>query len=373
MHEDFYELLGVESEATRDELKRAYREAAREYHPDVNDDDRAGAQFKAVRRAYDVLRDEDERADYDEMGHETYVRKRLGGLPSTSPKRSGGSDGGRSGTASRSTSRSSRDSRDGARGATAGSASDTSSTSSASAGSSNSSASNSSTRSETDGRSHPSREERARHRARRSTTAGRAGGSERVGRSSDTARGGSTRRAYEHRTDQVEEATTATPDRTAALRVRWLAVLAGTLAYLAGVARYVLSSADALAAYVRGVATTPAVASLTADAGLTGSVAFVREAVATPSADLLFPVGVVALPLVLALTVAQYGRGKAWLYVVAALAPVALPAAAGAPTATTLSAVVLLALPVVAAGVFLGDVGRYLLAAGRTDGATDRR
>ncbi|MFC6726960.1 DnaJ domain-containing protein, partial [Halobium palmae] len=98
MHEDFYELLGVGRDATADELKRAYRKGAREYHPDVNDDDRAGAQFKAVRQAYDVLRDEEERADYDRLGHETYVRKRLGGLPSSSPASpSRGSDEGGSG------------------------------------------------------------------------------------------------------------------------------------------------------------------------------------------------------------------------------------------------------------------------------------
>jgi hypothetical protein len=79
--EDFYDLLGVDADADRERIKRAHREQVREYHPDHNDDERADDQFKAVQRAYEVLSDADKRAAYDRLGHEEYVRERLGGDP----------------------------------------------------------------------------------------------------------------------------------------------------------------------------------------------------------------------------------------------------------------------------------------------------
>lgn len=82
MTEDFYDLLEISSDASQDEIKNAYREQVRVYHPDHNDDSRARAQFTAIKKAYDILGDPVERKAYDRLGHETYVAKRTSGLPS---------------------------------------------------------------------------------------------------------------------------------------------------------------------------------------------------------------------------------------------------------------------------------------------------
>ncbi len=65
---DYYETLGVPREAPADDIKQAYRKLARKYHPDVSKEPDAEARFKAVREAYDVLKDADKRAAYDAVG-----------------------------------------------------------------------------------------------------------------------------------------------------------------------------------------------------------------------------------------------------------------------------------------------------------------
>ena len=68
---DYYEVLGVSKNASDDEIKRAYKKMAIKYHPDRNPDDKeAEAKFKEAAEAYDVLRDPQKRARYDQFGPE---------------------------------------------------------------------------------------------------------------------------------------------------------------------------------------------------------------------------------------------------------------------------------------------------------------
>jgi molecular chaperone DnaJ len=65
---DYYEILGVGKNADQDELKNAFRNLARKYHPDINKDPKAEEQFKEINEAYQVLSDPDKRAAYDRFG-----------------------------------------------------------------------------------------------------------------------------------------------------------------------------------------------------------------------------------------------------------------------------------------------------------------
>lgn len=65
---DYYKIMGVKRDASQDEIKRAYRKLARKYHPDVSKEADAEARFKEVGEAYEVLKDPEKRAAYDQLG-----------------------------------------------------------------------------------------------------------------------------------------------------------------------------------------------------------------------------------------------------------------------------------------------------------------
>jgi len=67
-YKDYYDILGVSSDATQDQIKRAYRKLARKYHPDVSEAADADRLFKEAGEAYEVLKDPEKRAAYDQLG-----------------------------------------------------------------------------------------------------------------------------------------------------------------------------------------------------------------------------------------------------------------------------------------------------------------
>ena len=70
---DFYEILGVQRNASDDEIKKSYRKLAMKYHPDRNKDDKESERkFQEVSAAYEILKDPEKRSAYDQYGHDAF-------------------------------------------------------------------------------------------------------------------------------------------------------------------------------------------------------------------------------------------------------------------------------------------------------------
>lgn len=81
-YKNYYDILGVDKTASEKEIKRAYRQLARKFHPDKNPDDKSAEEkFKEINEAYEVLGNQENRAKYDQLGRSYHRYQQMGGAP----------------------------------------------------------------------------------------------------------------------------------------------------------------------------------------------------------------------------------------------------------------------------------------------------
>lgn len=380
MPADLYDVLGSSDDASAEEIKRAYRERVREYHPDVNDHPEGDAQFKLIRKAHDVLSDPAERKDYDRMGHREYVENRLDDLPPvsvfpdedlpdgarTDAESTGSSTSSTTGSSTSTTSSRSRSSTSGSSRSSRGSSGRTTDSTSSPSGSSQSQSSQSGS---TQSGSSAAATSSTGTGSTSSTTTNDIG-------SQSTDDGATTAGAERDTWDAAASARTTTGSEStvpAGVRrrrglKRWYGVvLLSLLAYLGGLGLYAYGRLGAVRGAISDLTTAP-VATLLGAFPLSSPTAYLLDAAraaanGTPTAGLLLLAGTVLLPLVVLTTVGRFGRGAAWMYALPSLAPAACFGLWYVLTVPTWLALVgLVVLPILSGGGFLVDVGRYLRA-----------
>ncbi|MBF0710409.1 MULTISPECIES: molecular chaperone DnaJ [unclassified Gemella] len=76
---DYYEVLGLSKGASAQEIKKAYRKLSKQYHPDINKEPGADEKFKEITEAYEILSDDNKKAQYDQFGHAAFEQGNYGG------------------------------------------------------------------------------------------------------------------------------------------------------------------------------------------------------------------------------------------------------------------------------------------------------
>lgn len=369
MPADFYDLLGVDDDASADDVKSAFRDRAREYHPDVNDHPQAQQQFKTLNEAYEILSNSKDRARYDRLGHRKYVDQHLDGLPTMGTPgapdetdqqddesgATGDDRAGMTGTERDEPSNATAASGSSQSSGRSGSASSRSTRSTTNTTSTNATATNATSSNATSTNRTSTNATSTNATSTTSTTTG-------SGTAGSTTAGSRTATS----TSTTSRSNRSTGGRRTGLRRGWIASVVALGLYLAGLAGYLLTGGGREAlALVRADPLPSLLASTPLSEPLPLLLAAGRSLAAggLPDPIVVFAVGVVALPLTVGVTVGRYGRGSAYLYPVAMILPlvyVAVRVAVSLPLAA--DAVFLAISPVGAALVFTIDTGRYLFA-----------